>query len=206
MRSPFIWPCPMAARSLSTTRPRRMNASPTRPSPSTMPSSGAAPPAGAGPPHASQLRMRGERMKKRRRITDEDVAGRPHDLAGEGLLPGRQGARVRRQGSGEHRTRAPIPPTTWMLRYLRTIAMTGGRGTGFGHRRSLRDEQIDLWRSRGWPRRYTVADWGAVRADAEEAHNTQAALSPRHAAPRRLPRGRPALLGRSCEEYEIGRL
>ncbi len=70
------------------------------------------------------------------------------------------------------------------------------------------DEQIDLvaiaWLGRGDS---TVADWEALRAAAAEAHNKRTA---------RYLIGMPqlgdyleeglALLGRSCEEYEIGRL
>ncbi len=70
------------------------------------------------------------------------------------------------------------------------------------------DEQVDLvaiaWLGRGDS---TVADWKALRATAAEAHNKRTA---------RYLIGMPqlgdyleeglAMLGRSCEEYEIGRL
>ncbi len=70
------------------------------------------------------------------------------------------------------------------------------------------DEQIDLvaivWLGRG---DYTAADWAAVRDEAAGAHNQNTAI---------YLLGMPllgdyleeglALLGRNCEEYEIGRM
>jgi hypothetical protein len=70
------------------------------------------------------------------------------------------------------------------------------------------DEQIDLvaiaWLGRG---DYTVDDWALLRAAAEEAHNRRTAsyLIGMPQLGDYLEEGL-ALLGRSCAEYEIGRL
>ena len=70
------------------------------------------------------------------------------------------------------------------------------------------DEQVDLvamaWLGRG---DYTAADWAEVRAEAARAHNPNTATYLLG-----MPllgdylEGGLSLLGRSCEEYEIGRL
>lgn len=70
------------------------------------------------------------------------------------------------------------------------------------------DEQIDLvaiaWLGRG---DYTAADWASVRAEAARAHNRNTAnyLLGMPLLGDYLEEGL-TLLGRSCEEYEIGRL
>ena len=79
MRWPSTLALPDGREVKSTARPRRTSASPTRPSPSTMPSSARAAACRTGRPHAPQLRGPGARMKKRRRITDDD--GPAVDLA-----------------------------------------------------------------------------------------------------------------------------